>query len=511
MLTSAYVRRGPKVHNWRWARSGSLACGAWFCLAMASVVGADNIVASIDVRGNTRTRSEVVLDELLFHPGDQLTVALREESERNLRRLLYLGRATIRTESTAQGSLHVTVEVDDLYARAVSPLFSGELSEISFGAVAVDYNLFGHGQYARLTAFNDATSGRRLTAQYGNPRLRRSHLRLSTEMGWSEEGHRLGLSLSRPFHTLATARAYGLSVSSAAARTRLYGGGSLAALYENRVDAGSLWYVRSYGQVTKVRPGLQLAVSDRSFDALAPFTYTPDDRRRVLPGMMLTVWRPRYARRRYLMLLGPQEDFQTGSFVTLTAGLSSRALGSDRSYAFASLTVAPGIELRNDWLLLTAWRTRLRWRDGGYSNLVSSGSARLLGRLSSLPTTPTLAMRFRADGLWRPEDAGSQFLLGGDSGLRGHRPRRFDGTRRLTTGIELRPLFLQRPDWVLGGALFVDAGGAWNRQANLHAAAGAGLRLGLPRVYDTPVVRVDLARGLAGGLWQLSFGLGQYL
>jgi hypothetical protein len=57
-------------------------------------------------------------------------------------------------------------------------------------------------------------------------------------------------------------------------------------------------------------------------------------------------------------------------------------------------------------------------------------------------------------------------------------------------------------------------GNAWTPPAGgvePHPAAGIGLRLGLPRIYDTPILRADLARGLRGGIWQLSFGLGQYL
>lgn len=527
MLTAGWSRLRAECLRAEWRRPKVYICGRlrrWlrYCVAgigLTAVVTAadDDIVASIEVTGNQRTRSEVILDELLFRPGQRLTPALQAESERNLRRLLYLGRATIVIQRTTPDCVHVVVQVDDLYARAASPLFAGELSEVSFGAVAVDYNLFGRGQFARLTAFDDATTGRRVTAQYGNPKLGGSRVRLSTEVGWAEEGHRLGLGLSHPFHTLATRHAYGVSLSSVATRTRLYGGGDLAALYDSRIEAANAWYVLSYGQHTKVRPGVQLVMSQQTFAAAGPFTYAPDDRRRVLPAAVLTIWQPRYTTRRYLMLLGPQEDFQTGSFATLSAGLSSTALGSDDTYAFAALTLGPAAELGDDWLLLSTWRTGLRWYsgpgwfNGSYSNVVSSASARLLGRLLHWPGRPTLDVRAQLDALWRPEDVGSQFLLGGDSGLRGHRPRRFDGDRRLTTGIELRPVFVQQPHWVLGGALFADAGGAWaSTHPKLHAGVGAGLRLGLPSVYDTPVIRLDLARGLGGGLWQLSFGLGQY-
>jgi len=58
--------------------------------------------------------------------------------------------------------------------------------------------------------------------------------------------------------------------------------------------------------------------------------------------------------------------------------------------------------------------------------------------------------------------------------------------------------------------MFADVGGAWDHEPSLHAALGSGLRLGLPRLYNTPVMRLDLARGFNGGVWQISFGLGQH-
>ncbi|MDA0337433.1 MAG: hypothetical protein O2782_19905 [bacterium] len=506
---------GPKVRKClrvcRTAVLGSL-------LLLAAPARAEDVIAAIEVRGNTRTKSAVVLRELLFHAGEPLQAAAVEESRRNLRSLLYLGRVQIHTAAAAPGSVRVVVEVDDLYARALSPLLAGDDEEISYGAVAVDYNLFGQGQYARLTAFDDARSGRRVTAQFGDPRIRSTQLRLATEAGWAEEGHQLGVSLSQPFYQLATTWAYGASASSYESWSRRYRSGTLAALYADRLDAASLWLARSYGDDIKIRPGLQLTASDDSFVPLNSYTYAPANRRRVVSGLSLTVWQPRYVTERFIQYLGPDEDFQVGSFLTLQAGLSTRALGSDRDYPYAALTLSPRFRLASGWLLLSSMELRSRWHGGRYENLRTSSSLRLLGRRPRWPGSPAIALRLTYDTIDRPQDTGSQYLLGGDSGLRGYLPRQFDGSRRLTAGVELRPVFQHRRSWALGGVLFADAGGAWDGDPSLHAALGAGLRLGLPRVYDTPVVRLDLARGLAGdvaggsaaGIWQLSFGLGQY-
>ena len=107
------------------------------------------LIRSITIEGNVRTRTEVIHRELLFSQGEPLDSSLVAETERNLRRLLYLGKAEIRILE-ANGAADVTVEVEDLYSRAFSPRISGEPGELSYGLIALDYNLLGRGQTAEV-------------------------------------------------------------------------------------------------------------------------------------------------------------------------------------------------------------------------------------------------------------------------------------------------------------------------------------------------------------------------
>jgi hemolysin activation/secretion protein len=100
-----------------------------------------------------------------------------------------------------------------------------------------------------------------------------------------------------------------------------------------------------------------------------------------------------------------------------------------------------------------------------------------------------------------------------DRGLRGYPPRSLDGSRRLLVNAEFRPTLYARPAWVLAAAVFADGGSAWTpgeSSPDFKMAVGAGGRLGLSKIYNTPVLRVDLARRTGDGVWQVSFGLGQY-
>jgi hypothetical protein len=466
------------------------------------------VVGRIDVVGNERTHASVIQRELLLAPGDSLAPNRLAESERNLRALPFLGDVHVQVQPAGTDTVTLVVTVQDLYARALSPLVEGDLDELSWGGVAVDYNLLGRGRTARLTAFDDARRGRRLTGRYEDPRWRDSRLRLGLVGGWADEGHTLSVRVEQPFYSLAATHAFGLSLASEAARTRLYRAGALTALYEDREESANLWWSRSTGDAVKLRPGLALTVSERRFAARAPFIYAPDDRRRVRPSASLTVWRPRYVTERYLRYLGPEEDWQVGSWARAGVGASPRWLGSDREYLFGSLTLAPQHRLAPGWYLFASIDGSGRWRSGRVENLWLRAATRLYGRRSLAGRPVVLALRFDVDRLHRPEDGG-QLLLGGDAGLRGQPVRRFDGSRRLLASAEVRPLLVRRRDWALGGALFADAGGAWSQQPEMAGGLGVGLRLGLPRVYDTPLLRADVARGVRGGGWQLSVGLGQ--
>ena len=495
-------------------------------------------VSRIEIHGTQRTHDQIVRRELLFAVGDTVDAALIEETERNLRRLLFLGDVHLRlipdlpSTSTATAAAtnpppiseadpwaareseiepaRVVVEVAERYARALSPLLEGESNELSFGVVALDYNFLGRAQVTQVTLFHDAIAGNEVRTTYREPRLGGSRLALRLSVAWAgDEGHDVSMSLSQPFYALDTRWAYGLSMLRDRQRQRLYLAGDLAARYDDQATGSALWLVhsRDVGPY-KLRPGLRLAFSDRSFAADAPFTYQPTERRRVVPSLSVTLWRPRYSRERFVRGLGHMEDLQTGGWLTAQAGMSARSLGSDRNYPVFAIQWAPRGRPTDDSFLFGVASVSSRWRDGTpwhvIASAVGSGYLRLWNQ-------HVLAARIAIHALHRPEDTGSQLLLGIDTGLRGYSARQFDGSRRALASIEARPVFWRHPQAVIGAALFADAGTAWTPgliPRRWVSSVGAGLRLGLPTVYDAPVLRADLAHGLDGARLQMSLGLG---
>ena len=482
-----------------------------FCAFLTQpAVGADPppTIRKISISGNTRTVDATIERELLFVSGEPLNSAIVAETSRNLRRLFFLGNVEIRIQREGRYA-DITVLVQDLYARALTPSISGEVGELSYGLIAMDYNFLGRGQIVQLTLGHDAISGNWGEAYLQVPRVSGSRKRLTANLNVSEEGHDIWGTVSRPFYALSVAASYGFTAYTREEIRRQYNRQTLARKYTDRLRGGSLWYTRSYGERVKVRPNLRLAISNRQFSPATGFTYAPSGRQRVLPSIGLTVWRPRYVKSRYVQDLGRMEYLQIGSRVAARVGLSYKGLGSDQTFSFYQVEIVPRFEVQPGTYVFSSLSLSSRWTGGQYTNLVASSSLRAYAKVGE---THSLAFRLRWDALSRPEDS-SQFLLGSLRGLRGYAIRRFDGTRRVYANVEARPTLHRHELLVLAGAVFFDAGSAWTpsrTSPELNLAAGVGARISLTRVYNTPVFRADVAYGIQDRTWQLTVGMGQY-
>ncbi|MFA6111763.1 MAG: hypothetical protein WDA75_23625, partial [Candidatus Latescibacterota bacterium] len=451
--------------------------------------------------------TEVIRREVLLVPGDSLDLARLAENERNLRRLLFLGEPRIAVLPTDDG-VELRVEVIDLYARALAPLVSGELDALGYGATAMDYNLLGTGQQVRLTAQHDPVTGNRYELGHYLPRLGRGPLAITNSLAVGDEGHDALAEVAHPFRTLEDRQAWGLQVSSHEESQRLYAAGEQSGRYRDRLDNAAAWFTGSWGDRLKIRPTLRLSLSNRRFDEATPGTVLPHDRRRFLPAVGLTLWQPRYRQTRFVHALGPLEDLQTGSWAAVLGGVSARTLGSDRTFAFLQAHLSPRAAVGRGYALASLYASG-RWSEAGLYHLFLQAEGLAYLRFGA---AHSLALRLRADALHRPEDE-AQLLLGLDQGLRGYAPRQFDGTRRLLATAEARPTLYRGSRWVLAGALFAEAGSAWTpgqTKAEGHGTCGAGVRVGLPQVYHTPVLRGDLAWPWGRRELQVSVGIGQW-
>jgi len=465
-------------------------------------------IRQIHITGNGRTRAHIIERELLFSTGSQLDSALVAETERNLRLLPFLGNAKIESKRVGE-QVDIYIQVNDLYSRALAPILSGTIDELSYGLVGLDYNLAGRGQSLRLAVENRAISGRRGELDYQQQRLYDTRLNLTTHAALAAEGHDISLALNRPFATLDSHHSYGIGLYESSAITRLYSARRLTARYRSSSQSTRLWYSRSYGRKSKIRPTIEMRYLARDYSALAPYGYAPNERRRLQMSLGLIAWKPRYSTTRFVHDLGPVEDLQTGSWIALRGGLSAPQIHSDQFFSFYSLQLSPRWRLRSNTYVFSTFYASTQQRHSALSNAFLSARTRIYTRVGSVHS---LALQLRWDLLHKAED-GSQLLLGLNNGLRAYPSHRFDGQRRLVLNAEFRPTFIRSFWYTLAGAFFLDAASAWTpgeTSPRLRYGPGLGLRLGLPRIYGTPVWRLDMAYAAAEGMGRLSIGMGQY-
>ena len=109
-------------------------------------------------------------------------------------------------------------------------------------------------------------------------------------------------------------------------------------------------------------------------------------------------------------------------------------------------------------------------------------------------------------------DTSKQFILGGESGLRGYSARQFTGDKSFLVNAEAR---LYSPVEILtvalGAVAFVDMGNVWSRQSEirfeeLNYSAGFGMRFGFTRFPNEPIGRIDFGWPLQVGGFAIKVG-----
>ena len=465
-------------------------------------------IRHITISGHQRTQRQTIERELLFTAGARLDSALLGETERNLRRLPFLGKIAINIVPDGE-FVDIEVRVQDLYARALSPIFSGSLNALNYGLIAVDYNFAGRGRLARIALEDRADRGPRGQISLSDPRLVGASHSAHIDLALERDGHDLEWHFSHPYTTLSTPRTYGIRQWTNRTPRTYYEDGSARYQYANTNEGMSLWYGISRGSNYKIRTLYEVRYADRT--VLASLTPQPhfERQRRLQQSATFTLWKPRFQRAQFIANLGSVEDLQLGSWLSLRAGYAHAIDTADKSFTFFRANLSPRWSYRQVAYVFATGSASWQHNGRGVENTYLLADLRTYIRISQ---SHSAAVRIRLDALHRPVPV-DQLLLGLDTGLRAYSPHAFTGERRSMLSVEMRPTLIRTPWYVLAGAAFFDMGAAWNPPSNpfnLRSSAGLGLRVGLPKLYGTPVWRLDLAHAIRQHSWRLSVGVGQY-
>ena len=491
-------------------------------------------------RAHRRTGRGFIEGELLFEAGDCFDPMLLQESARILRNLPFIADADVYAVEVEEDQVHVVVDTRDQWTLKLGGRLEFDegirIREVSF----TEENLMGTGTLLGAYLIEDDERrdlGLRLRA------LRLAGTRLDSHIGAgrTRTGDFLYGSVTYPFVGEVGEWAFAESYSHREDLFRYAAPADAGFTHVNlpvqtgRAVTGFARRFGTPGDLTIV--GAALSWENVSFDGFpggvtvvsgSDFS-NPDTADAPTAGALRPQVNGRRAWRLNLLAGRRKIDFVAREGLDALRGEQDVRVGTQALATLASTVGTPswareggGVhELRgafslfagaagNRWIVnseVTFEAARLLTpspRGGAFRDLLGEVGAYLYWRPPSTDRH-TLVLGLSGVGGWR----GSlpfQLTLGGPSAVRGYRRGDFPAGRRLLAHIEDR-IRLDGPFsdlFDLGLTVFVDAGAAWagsvpfGTDSGLRAAAGAGLRFGLPS-GTKQVVRVDLAVPLAKG------------
>src|SRR5712664_2332988 len=406
-----------------------------------------------------RTRAAVVRRQLLFKPGERVSVRLIEETERLMRSNRIFYDVSIVPIGYRDGVVDIEVRTRDTWTLepGVSASRAGGVNKTGF--TLRDTNALGTGV---LIGASRSTDADRSTTQYrisrphafdGWTTIDYSHSRLS-------DGQSNAMSIARPFYALDTRWAAGFSTSTDTRIDSLFSNGAKVAQFRHRQDSAEMFGGWSEGLVNhwthRYSVGLSYLKdtykSEPDLPAPLPPLQIPPDETLVSPFFRYERVHDNYEKVKNRDLIERPEYFAMGTQAKIQLGRALTGLGSTQNLWLYSAGASDGFRLPSNRVLLGAASVS---GQAGYAPLdrqMTSGSIRYYGR----PDGRTLMFVSLSGDTVKDPNLAAQLVLGGDTGLRGY-PRNYQtGDRRVLLNVEERVY----TDWYpfrlfrVGGAVF---------------------------------------------------------
>ena len=458
-------------------------------------------------RLHVTTRPGVIQQQLLFNEGDKWSVSRIQESERILRGNRYIQNANIDTVRNGDGTVDVNVHTSDVWTLIPRISLSRSGGENKSGIGIKELNLLGTG--IQLEALYKSNIDRDSAIfRFTDRHLGNSWYSLNAVIAENSDGHTRLLDLERPFYSLDSSAAHGVSYLDDDRIDALYDGGEITNRFRHQSESFSLYRGWSKG----LRNGWTrryiagIAYDDHRFsiadDDPAPVPLLPDDRTLVYPYVGIEILEDRFEKTSNVDQVNRTEDRFLGTRFTAQLGYAGRRFGSDRNAWIVNAGLQRGFGSSDDHSLIFSSDLSTRIEDSGAENLTLDVGAKYFRRQSD----KRLFYASLSGTYGYNLDVDNQLLLGGDNGLRGY-PLRYQGGDRMAL-LTLEQRYFT--DWYpfrlfrVGGAVFFDAGKAWHSQGDdrpgseLLKNVGFGLRLGNTRSGQGRMTHIDLAFPLDG-------------
>jgi Omp85 superfamily domain len=447
------------------------------------------------------TRPALIEAALLFRVGEKISKQRIEETERLLRQKSFLHEVKIRAVNLADGAADLEVATKDAWSLSVGVSGSSAGGTNKTSVDLREYNFLGTGLQLGISRRADSErKGTLIEAAY----------RKAFD-GWTEivavhsrfdDGTRRAASIVRPFYALDTRWAAGIGYDNNDRIDSLYREGDTAAEYRHvsrtfNTFAGVSQGLRE-GWVTRWQAGFQ--VIDHAYarepGRTAPATLPVATLSRA-PFVEFNLIEDRFLKLQNRNRLGQDEFLAMGLNLGVRLGYSATGLGASTSTPVGMLSIAKGFAPWPQQNLLTGayWERRLGSTGGALDQFGASF------RYFIPQSRGWLMYVAGSHDVVRGGGVADQFLIGGNSGLRGYPARYQTGEKRALLTVEQRlytdwyPFRLLR----VGGAVFFDMGRAWQgeNQNRVNSGtlrdAGVGLRLAIDRAAFPSVLHIDVA------------------
>jgi len=452
------------------------------------------------------TKDEVIEKQLLLKAGDLYSKRLADESERILRRNVYLFDVSITPKVKEDGTVDLHVATQDVWTLKPSLSLSRKGGENKTVLGIHELNLLGRGQAVRVERTEDVNRDSN-SFEFSDAQLGNSWVSADLLVSDNSDGHSNFLSLIRPFYALDTRWTAGVTGFDDDRRSTLYDLGDPVAEYQherNLFTAFGGWSAGlNGGWVRRYTTGI--VFDDNQFSEVVNgslLSAIPEDRELVYPFLGFELLQDQFKTTHNRDRIERTEDFFTGTRFTATLGFSKESFGADRDAVLYRTSYSRGFgEFDKNSLLLSVWASG-REEGGDSKNAVVGFNARFY-RPQSDKRLFYMTMR----GIHGHDlDLDNPIELGGETGLRGYPLRYQSGDASFLFSVEQRYFW----DWYpfrlfrVGGAVFFDVGRTWGdnpvggESAGWLRDVGFGLRFAPTRTGARKILHLDIAFPLDG-------------
>lgn len=458
-------------------------------------------------KAHITTRPSVISQQLLFGEGDVLTKTSLEETERILRSNRYIQDANIETIQRDNGTVDVEVHTSDVWTLIPKVSLSRSGGKNSGGIGVKEMNLFGTGMEVEAS-YKSNVDRDAMIFKFRDNQLGDSWYSLAAMYADNSDGHTSFLDLRKPFYSLNSTGAHGVSILDNDQVDSLYENGEIMAQFRHQAETFEIFRGWSKGLTNgwAKRFLVGLAYDDHQFSPVSNDPVTtpliPEDRTLVYPFVGFDLVEDRFEKAKNLHEINRTEDRFLGTRIGARLGYASTAFGSDRNAWIIDAGAQTGFGSSKQSSLILSSNLEARVEDEGIQNMTLDAAARYYRRQSDRRLFYAGVSGTYGQNL----DLDNQLLLGGDSGLRGYPLRYRSGEKALLLTIEQRYF----TDWYpfrlfrVGGAVFFDAGKTWNsrfpdeQKDGVLRDVGFGLRLGNTRSGQGRMTHIDVAFPLDG-------------